>query len=604
MSESTVRSFDQITILRQFFGVIFGEQKGWSYTATKDPQEDGQGDWEKKFFRYPDQLEDMINFIVISSAEKEVYYSPALYKNDRSDPKDKLTKEDFLGSSFIWADFDGRVPNPNKEEDKEKLAAVPSPTMKIQSSNKDRQHWYWNLNFFETNPDDLEKLTRALTYHLGADLSGWDYQQVLRPPGTIHHKTDKTVKILSQIDSKVSIQAFMDIPDVPDYVWDVEIDETKLDKIPAIKTLLIHKVPENDADLILKKEQPVGKRSSALTRVGYVCAEAGMNNTEIFSILKNCDMRWKKFAPRGELSQKRNLIGVIRYVRQKYPLNIDGDLEDELPYYTFGEFASMDLRVEWIVDGLIQKNGTPVITGLGGSFKTHMTFNLACHMVVGKKFLHWEFARPMKLCIVSNELAPAETKEELDKIVTTLFTLEEQAIIRKNLHIIPLGSRLALNKKAAQDKLLRRLEAYTPEGLFFDSLGQSIDASPNSDEVINDVFEFMKRRVNQYYDAFSWFIHHMRKEQVQNKKPRNPSDVYGSAYIFNNASLVLNLWKNSPTDITVEADYLKVRFAKPPPSFKMKRLDPCGFEIVPNSYTDLSLPKGFGNDTNFGSIDI
>lgn len=595
MSESTVRSFNPAVILNQFFDTIFGEQKGWAYTATKEPQEDKKGDWEKKFFKYPEQKEEMIEFIITSSASKDVYYSPALYKSDRSE--ETITKEDFYGTCFVWADFDGGLP------DEEKLAKVPKPTLKIRSSEGQRQHWYWNLNFCETDPDALEKITRALTYHLGADLSGWDYQQVLRPPGTIHHGSGKTVTILEHDKShRVSIEAFMDIPEVPDYIWDVDINEKELE--PPSLILFQYKMPKNHAQLILKKEQPVGKRSSALMAVGYACAEAGMNNTEIYSVIKNCDMRWKKFVNRGEQGQKKQLISIIRRVRQKFPLRVKDEIEDALPYFKWGEFASMDIKVEWIVPGLIQKNGIPFITGLAGVFKTHLTFNLACHMVLGKKFLHWEFSRPMTLCIISNELSPPETKEQLE-LITQQFSEEEQMILAKNLHIIPLGARLPLNKPKVQNMLLQRLEQFGPEGLFFDSLGQSIDESPNSDDIVNGVFDFIKRRVNQQYDAFSWFIHHNRKAQIGNKKPKDLSDLYGSAYIANNASLVLNLWKDAPSSSIAEADYLKVRFDRTPDSFKLKRLSPVGFELVSNNYVDLSLTREQEDDSDgFKSLDF
>lgn len=595
MSESTVRSFNPAVILNTFFDTIFGEQKGWAYTATKEPQEDKKGQWEKKFFKYPEQKTEMIEFIVTSSATKDVFYSPALYKNDRTDSP--ITKEDFYGTNFVWADFDTGLPN------EEQLAKIPRPTLIIRSSTGQRQHWYWNLNFCEENPDALEKITRALTYHLGADLSGWDYQQVLRPPGTIHHGSGKTVTILEHDrDHKVSIQALMDIPEVPDTVWDVEINEDELE--PPSLILFQYKMPKNHAQLILKKEQAVGKRSSALMAVGYACAEAGMNNTEIFSVLKNCDMRWKKFVNRGEQGQKKQLINIIRKARQKFPLHIKDDPDNELPYFQFGELASMDMKVEWIVEGLIQKNGIPMITSLGGVGKTHMTFQMACHMVVGKPFLNWNFSRPMTLVICSNELSPPETKEELQKIVAT-FTPEEQAILNKNLHVIPLGSRLSLNKIGDQDKLLRKFEQWHPEGIFFDSLGQSISESPSNDEVVNDTFDFIKKRVNQHYDAFSWFIHHMRKGQSGNSKPKSPEDIYGSAYIFNNASTVVNLWKDTPSDSVIEWNYLKCRFSKFPPNFKIRRKDPCGFEVVSNNYVDLNLSKEQDNDSDgFKSLDF
>lgn len=591
MTEDNVRALtlDPATVQKQFFERIYGEQSGWVYIATKVPEMDGE--WTKYFFRYPQQLDEMVVFINSSTATHEVYYSPAIFRSDCS--KRSITKNDFGGTNVVWAEFDGSLPS------EEIMATIPRPTIRLRSSTKGHEHWYWHLNFCETNVEALEKLTRALTYHLGADLSGWDFTQVLRPPKTIHHESGKLVELLEVHDDRVTLEAFLDIPDIPEYVWNVDFEEGDV-PLP-VRVLLKYKIPENDIDLLLRQEQPVGKRSSALARVGFVCAELGMTNAEIFSILKSCDTRWKKFSPRGEERQRKHLIGLIRHVRKKFPLNIKDDLEDSLPYFTFGEFSSMDIKVEWIVEGLIQKNGMPAIVGPPGVGKTHLTFQLAAHMVAGKPFLKWTFSRPMSLCIASMEMSPAETKEELVKIVNQ-FTEEEQKLIAKNLHIIPLGHRLSLNKLDAQDKLLRRLEQFHPEGIFFDSLGQSIDGSPNSDELINDVMDFAKRRINQHYDAFSWFIHHPRKGQIGNKNPDTMDDLYGSTYIAANATMIVSLNKKKPSDELIHFNYLKTRFAKRPDDFVIKRKDPCGFEIV-SGETFATGVSGVSSAA-FGGIDI
>lgn len=587
MSNETVRSFDQATILDRFFTIIFGELEGWIYTATKENIQEEKPKFRRHFFEYPAKKEEMIAFLITESAEKEVYYSPALFKQPKSnDPNnyEHITKDDFKGTQYLWADFDGKLPT------EEEMKGVPEPTMKVRTSGSKHQHWYWKLSFFETDPDALEKLTRALTYHLGADLSGWDYGQVLRPAGTLHHKgkTEPSSVSILEVDSDrhIGVEEFLNIPEVPNHVWDIDINDDELTTIDSTLTLLRYKIPDEDAKLILKKKQEEGKRSSALTRVGYVCAEAGMNNLEIYSILKRCDDKWKKFAPRGEESQKKNLIGIIRYVRKKFPLHIQGEMEDdELPYFRWGEFASMKIKVDWIVDGFIQKNGTPLLTGAPGTGKTHMTFLLAIHMVLGKKFLIWNFNRPMTLCICSMEMSPPETKQELDKIMATL-TEEERQIVAKNLHVIPIGSRVDLTKVTNQDKLLRRFEQYKPEGIFLDSLGQSIKGGLNDDETINDLYNFFKLRVNQGYDAFTWLIHHMRKGQLGNKSPREQDDVYGSQYIGANSSTIINLWKKNSSDPLIEVSPIKVRFAEPFEKFKIKRRDPCGFDLVSGNFID------------------
>src|SRR5690606_29582506 len=102
-----------------------------------------------------------------------VFYSPALYRAT------KPIKENVMGSWFLWVDFDGNAPL--SWEELESDISIPKPSLIIQSSLPTHQHCYWQLDEFLTDIETLEDRNRALAYHLKADTSGWDADQILRP---------------------------------------------------------------------------------------------------------------------------------------------------------------------------------------------------------------------------------------------------------------------------------------------------------------------------------------------------------------------------------------------------------------------------------------
>jgi hypothetical protein len=76
----------------------------------------------------------------------------------------------------LWADADD-YPLP---------AGSPEPTAIVESS-PGRAHLFWRLTTSVT-PYRAEELNRRLLISLGADRSGWDLSQLLRPPGTRNRK--------------------------------------------------------------------------------------------------------------------------------------------------------------------------------------------------------------------------------------------------------------------------------------------------------------------------------------------------------------------------------------------------------------------------------
>lgn len=174
--------------LGEFFDYVWGDaetwgdQQVWVYLPVLDR---ATGQFEKAFFKWPAQRRGAINWVLRNAAlPVDVFYSPSLFT--RANPEKKYV----LGAWVLWVDFDGNAP-------KEWPADVaPEPTLIIQSSLPENQHCYWLLDEMVEDIDLLEDRNRALALALHADTSGWDADQILRPPHTINRKRDLPVQIL------------------------------------------------------------------------------------------------------------------------------------------------------------------------------------------------------------------------------------------------------------------------------------------------------------------------------------------------------------------------------------------------------------------------
>lgn len=145
-----------------------------------------EGKWTSYMFAWPKQRKAVIQHTLKWSAIKaNVFYSPALFS--AANPE----KDNVTGSWVLWVDFDGNAPVDWAAE----FPNVPMPTMQIQSSIEGHEHCYWLLSEFLDDPVVLEERNRSLAYLMHADTSGWDADQILRPPFTHNHKRDKQVTI-------------------------------------------------------------------------------------------------------------------------------------------------------------------------------------------------------------------------------------------------------------------------------------------------------------------------------------------------------------------------------------------------------------------------
>jgi hypothetical protein len=174
------------TELREFYEYIWGtealrEKPTYVYLPVEH-----EGKWVKYMFEWPRQKESVLKHTFRWSATgANVFYSPALFS--AANPE----KENVFGSWVLWVDFDGNAPEKWDSPD------VPAPTLIVQSSIPGHEHCYWRLGEFLSDRSLLEERNRALAYVMHADTSGWDADQILRPPWTVNQKRKKPVIVKS-----------------------------------------------------------------------------------------------------------------------------------------------------------------------------------------------------------------------------------------------------------------------------------------------------------------------------------------------------------------------------------------------------------------------
>ena len=568
--------------LSSFFDFVWGsENEGYVYLPTKDRDDS----WHKVMFPWPVGKNAVINHVLESTAaSKDVYFSPALFSTT------KPIKENFLGSHVLWADFDGSAPEdwtpetPSSQGEAARPPAVPAPSLRIQSSTEDHQHVYWHLDEFCTDINFIEEKNRAIAYTLGADTSGWDANQVLRPPHTTNYKHDIPVVVAEEREEHYPRTRF----DFLKAAKQLVSETLSIDALVPVEDILANYPWDKETyALFTNNNQPDGYRSTALMAIGYFGAEQGMTDEEIFSLLVDADNRWGKFVKRSD--RVKRLSDIVNRARQKHPVPITSEtfagllgttstdkIEVDVRYvYGFEDFLNADFRVEWTVDKLIERTGLGLVTAAPGVGKTQISIQFGIHMALGRDFLRWKPLGRSKVLYLSLEMGKASSKLFLDTISKS-YTPEEIQILQRNFQIAPLGESIPLDRPEGKKFMESVLEEYKPNVVIIDSLGKLTGGELSDDTTMRKFFSYIARLRNKFECAFL-IIHHNRKGTSDNKKPRNLEDVFGSQYITSEPDFVVSLWRESGRGNTIEVRELKNRLATQREPFEIERVEHLAF---------------------------
>lgn len=548
------------TEIASFVDTLFSvEDKGYIYSPTKNQY----GEWETHFFKWPQKRQDLILHVLTHSIDFDVYLSPSLFKAPNA------KQQAWKGTNYVWIEFDGNVP--------EKLPkGIPEPSIKVQSSEQKHEHWYWRLKDFNTNGNEISGLCKSLTYTLDADKSGWDYNQVLRPPGSLHQESARRVQLLR---SEATTYGFSDfrglvkLDEIPDAVASVSKDLPDLGL-----TVAKYKWDDDAWDLFQKDTQQVGARSSAMTRLGFHCIEMGMSNEEAYVILFDADERWGKYKHRSPEDRAKRLTGIISHCRGKKELDAELRLSDRESFVSLGDFRSSDIKVKWLYENFLTERGLGIISASPGVGKSTLSLRLGFAASLGLDFLIWKYLspEPRRVGFLSLEMSGVEVGKFVSDMWPS-FSAEQQASLDSNFFLLPLGYSLPLADKTHQQNILDEIDKHNIDFLIIDSL----KAATALDEKKLDVFfNWINKYVREARNVTVWLIHHNRKppnETGASRRPKDLGDLYGDTFITAHPTAVISLYRRSKSEIEVIP--LKVRLAEQGDPFVLRRSEHLNFEL-------------------------
>lgn len=538
--------------VRLFLDSIYRDEEGYSYVALKTPDTEHHA-FSQFFFDWPTEREAEIDFILEKRSGYEVYYSPALF--DRKEAKKEYVK----GARVFWIELDGKAPD--------HVETIPEPTLKVQSSTDDHTHWYWQTNEL-VEVDLIEKVNRALTHIFGSDSSGWDANQILRPPSTFNHKRKKPVFILEPPTGKfVSLKDFGSLPEPPPPVA-IPVPTSIPEATDVIAKYQIGAV----AWALFKDGVPEGQRSEGEMALGYYLAEMGMMDQEMFSVLLNADNRWGKFKNRQD--QYVRLAEIVSIARQKYPYKTSfdstGEANKDTPLLGSGflTFIQTEYHFEWLLEGWIQKGGYGLFTGLSGVGKTQFSLDLAMHLGTGTDFLSRKVERPVRVGFLSLEMGGPDL-QMFSKLQAAAWQPDELQTLEENLVMEAIGEPIYMDTPSGRSLVEQWIGDHHLEGVIIDSLGSSVAGELSSEGPAKAIMDW-NDHIRQQFDCFTWFIHHHRKPSGDNKKPNKLADVYGSHWITARATAVACLWDQTGGNI-LQVIPLKMRLSPDKEPFLIKR---------------------------------
>lgn len=562
----------------EFVDTIWGDAEGFVYLPTRDQSTET---WRKVFFEWPKHRPEVIKYVLANSGRRlDVYVAPAIFS------KPSPQKENVLGSYVLWTEFDGNAPtswqgqnvNGSPDDAQRDVATVPTPTLRVQSSTDGHEHCYWRLDVFSTDIAWVESANRSIAYESHADTSGWDRNQILRPPGSRNYKHDLPVTIIRNGQGIYGRSTFSELKPPRVLVSD-SIDTSNLPDLQRV--IARYKWKDNEYELFCKPEIEQGERSFALMRVGYAGAEMGMSDNEIYTLLIDADNRWKKFVNRDD--RKRRLLDIIDRARQKHPVGTDeltfrglmatetdtGPVELNTQYvYKFGDFLNTKIEVEWIIEDLLEAGGFGMVASKPGIGKTQLSIQLGIACALGIPFLGWEVQRPLRVAFLSLEMSHAALKKFMDTI-STGYEPQHRETLQENFYVVPLGESLMLNNRAGLDFLENLLSDIQPDLVIMDSMSKIVRKF--DEESVLDLNKILVKVRNKFGCAF-WFVHHNRKENGDNKKPTSQDDIYGPVFISSEMTVELILWRDGkgPKDI-IEVITVKNRLAPEREEFTVYR---------------------------------
>lgn len=273
----------------KFFDFLFEDNEGFICIATSDPRAP-KSRFRQEFFRWPNESIRCENYILGLEQYLNCYFCVNLLS------KSSRLKENCLPTDVLWADLDFAHPDQRQ----------PEPQIVIESS-PGRFQALWKLST-KIDPIMAERYAKRIAYAWGGDKSGWDLTQLLRVPFTKNQKYNGNpeVQLLRNLETRAAPLLFEALPEI-DTDGDtptITITLPPASSIPAPEMVVYkytHALRGSQFQALYTQEATDDDDwSKQLWRLIHICLEAGMEDVEVFSLVRDSPINKYKRDDRPE----------------------------------------------------------------------------------------------------------------------------------------------------------------------------------------------------------------------------------------------------------------------------------------------------------------
>ena len=361
-------------------------------------------------FKWRQDREKILDYM-LQHQHHDLYWCPSLFEYPHR-------REDLaMDEHALWADLD--------EIDPSTIDDYP-PTIAWESSPGRYQALWLAASGDFQGASWPGNENQRLTYHVGADKSGWDTTQLLRIPGWENHKPDyeddegkhPKGKLLWDNGPQYHPGDFAELPPIDGLegagvteALELEIENIDRHKVLArIKLKLNRRIRE-----LLAAKTASGDRSDALWEIERSLADVGCSVAEIVAIVR--ETVWNKYVDRAD--EMRRLILEASKAIAARPEELE-ETEDEIdrePPQRFGALLKNVKRPKFLVEGVLTEGAVGFIAGEPKCYKSWTALDLALSISTGADFLgHFRVIKPGPVLYIQEEDPLPTLKQRAGKI--------------------------------------------------------------------------------------------------------------------------------------------------------------------------------------------
>lgn len=383
---------------------IWGNREGYVFlpwiAGDSSTQEQRRRNYhEGRAFLWPSEAKQVLKHMH-SHTNDDLYFCPNLFDM-------KLRQTQFAREErALWADLDEVHP--------EAIESSLRPTIAWESSPGSYQA-VWLLTEDALLASEAGGLGQRLTYHLNADLGGWDATQLLRPPGWRNHKLEYREeygregapgKLLWGVGPRYRPHDIDEqIPELTVTYETEDVLEQEIEQIDRHKVMArITNQLNSEVKRLMRSRSATGDRSKKLFYIEQSLAEAGCTRDEIIALVR--PTVWNKFKGRDD-ELKRLKIEAAKAIKQaRDKPETDFQIAEGLPEKPENILAQVKHipPTNWLIEDMWIEGACGFIAGMPKTSKSFVALDFAISLATGLPFLgHFEVNDPGPVLYLSEE---------------------------------------------------------------------------------------------------------------------------------------------------------------------------------------------------------